>query len=53
MNPYRAITHWKNYRFMKNLKAGDFLTSLHAKNAPAVITVGNYSLMLRFYTALN
>lgn len=52
LNPYRAITHYKNSQLLKELDRSRFYDYLHQKNVGAVISVGNFSLMNRVYTKI-
>lgn len=53
LNPYRALTHYKNHQLMKILKEKNFYGELISNKTSAVITVGNFSLMSRLYEGLN
>lgn len=48
-NPFRASTHYRNFKLLKSLKANGFFEELVRKNAPAVIGVGNFSLARRLH----
>lgn len=53
LNPYRALTHYKNHQLIKILKGKNFYGDLISNKTSAVITVGNFSLMSRLYENLN
>lgn len=50
---YRTITHYKNAQLLNALAKSGFYQDLQAKNSPALITVGGYSLIQRVFRQLN
>jgi hypothetical protein len=53
LNPFKAHTYYKNAQLLKILKEKSFFENLHKKSSPALIIVGNYSLMKKAYPLLN
>lgn len=51
--PYRIPTHFKNNALVKNLLKNNIFDDLATKRVDCLITVGNFSLSKRIYTALN
>ncbi len=51
--PYRTLTHIKNNALVKSLVKNNLFDDLSTKRVDCYITVGNFSLSKRIYTALN
>jgi len=51
--PYRMPTHFKNNALVKTLVKNNIFDDLATKRVDCFITVGNFSLSKRIYTALN
>lgn len=51
--PYRSYTHIKNKMLLNQLLKKNIFDDLSTKRVDGLITVGNFSLSKRIYTALN
>jgi hypothetical protein len=51
--PYRTLTHVKNNALVKSLVKNNLFDELSTKRVDCYVTVGNFSLSKRIYSALN